>query len=147
MKISSEDLQAVGFWRAGTVYPDPVATVRVEMNRDAHGFVVYIMVVNGEFMKAGKTETRLRTRMVSTFNSLKNKMGSRADHPRYQEKTFKEHAQATIRANQQVELWAKECPSRQEMMSTETKLNNEYQGLWTKEGHRRSGKANRINAG
>jgi hypothetical protein len=42
MKISTEELQT-GFWHAGTVYPDDVATLRVEINRDAHGFVVYIM--------------------------------------------------------------------------------------------------------
>ena len=53
------------------------------MDRDAHGFVVYLMVVNGEVMKAGKTETPLSVRMRSTFNALKNKMGDRADHPRY----------------------------------------------------------------
>jgi hypothetical protein len=140
MKISTEELQTAGFWRAGTVYPDDVATLRVEINRDAHGFVVYIMMVNKEFMKAGKTETPLRTRMLSTFNSLKNKMGDRADHPRYQEKTFKEHARATIRAKQQVELWARECRTHEEMMATEAKLNDHYKGLWTKEGHRRSGK-------
>ena len=134
MKIGTEELHAAGFWRAGTVYPDAVRTLRVQIDRDAHGFVVYIMVVQGELMKAGKTETPLSTRMRSTFNSLKNKMGDRANHPRYQEKTFKEHAQATIRANQQVELWAKECSSRDVMMATEAKLNDDYKGLWTKEG-------------
>ncbi len=134
MKITDEELRARGFWRAGTVSPDPVNTLRVEMSRDAHGFVVYVMVVDQEFMKAGKTETPLSTRMRSTFNSLKNKMGTRADHPRYQEKTFKEHAQATIRANRQVELWATECKSHAEMMALEDALNRQYRGLWTKEG-------------
>src|SRR5262245_37616772 len=113
MNITSEELYADGFWRAGTVYPDAATTLRVEINRDAHGFVVYIMVVKAEFMKAGKTETPLSTRMRGTFNSLKGKMGDRADHPRYQEKTFKRHAQVTVRAGHRVELWAREFPSRE----------------------------------
>jgi hypothetical protein len=64
-------------------------------------------------------------------------MGARANDPRYQEKSFKEHAQATIRANHTVEIWATECPSREAMMTTETLLHNSYKGLWTKESHRR----------
>ena len=108
MDISSEELTAQGFWRAGTVYPDAATTLRVQIDRDARGFVVYAMVVDHEFMKAGKTETPLGTRMRGTFGALRRKMGDRASHPRYQEKTFKEHAQAAIRAGQEVELWAKE---------------------------------------
>ncbi len=50
MNISSEELHADGFWRAGTVYPDAATTLRVQIDRDDHGFVVYIMVVNHEFM-------------------------------------------------------------------------------------------------
>ena len=134
MVISSGELAAQGFWRAGTVYPDPNTTLRVEMTRDAHGFVVYMMVVNGEVMKAGKTETRLKTRMHSTFASLRNKMTTHADHPRFQEQTFKQHAQATILAGHQVELWAREFTSQAEMMAAEDALNGHSRGLWTKEG-------------
>lgn len=134
MNITGEELYTDGFWRGGTVYPDVATTLRVQIDRDVHGFVVYIMVVNHEFMKAGKTETPFSTRMRSTFNSLKNKMGDRAAHPRYQEKTFKEHAQAAIRANQEIELWAQNFPSFELMMAKEKELNDKYQGLWTKEG-------------
>jgi hypothetical protein len=135
MRISSEELLADGFWRGGTVYPDAARTLRVEIDRDVQGFVVYVMVVNGEFMKAGITTTPFSTRMKSTFNSLKNKMGERADHPRYQEKTFKEHAPATIRAGHEIELWAQAFPSFESMMEKENELNRKYQGLWTKEAH------------
>ncbi len=76
--------------------------------------------------------------MRSTFNSLKNKMGDRADHPRYQEKTFKERAQATILAKQEIELWAQKFPSFDLMMAKESELNNKYQGRWTKEGQHRA---------
>jgi hypothetical protein len=134
MNITTDELLAEGFWRAGTVFPDALTTLRVQIDRDAHGFVVYIMVVEQEFMKAGKTETALSTRMHSTFNSLKNKMGLRADHPRYQEKTFKEHAQATIRAGKQIELWAQDMLTFEAMMAREDELNRHYRGLWTKEG-------------
>jgi hypothetical protein len=107
MNISRDELEADGFWRGGAVYPDAAKTLRVQIERDVHGFVVYVMVVNQKFMKASKTETPFSTRMRSTFNALNNKMGDRANHPRYQEKTFKEHAQATIRAKQEIELWAR----------------------------------------
>jgi hypothetical protein len=136
MNISSEDLCADGFWRAGTVVYPPDMVLRVDIDRDVHGFVVYLMVVNHEVMKAGHTTTPLSTRMRSTFNSLKNKMGDRADHPRYQEKTFKTQAQATVLAKREVELWAQEYPSRQAMIDKEEALNGHYQGLWTKEGQR-----------
>jgi hypothetical protein len=133
MKITSDEMHAAGFWPAPCTWMPP----RLCGSRSLeHGFVVYVMVVDEEFMKAGKTETPLSRRMRSTFNSLKNKMGGRANHPRYQEKTFKEHAQATIRANQPVEIWAKECLSHEAMMTTEALLNECYKGLWTKEGHR-----------
>jgi len=138
MNISSEELYADGFWRAGTVYPDPATTLRVQIDRDVHGFVVYIMVADHEYMKGGHTTTPLSTRMRGSFNALKNKMGDRADHPRYQEKTFKEHAQATILAKQEIELWAQQFPSFELMVAKEEELNNKYQGMWTKEGHRRA---------
>jgi hypothetical protein len=138
MNISSEELHADGFWRGGTVYADAATTLRVQIDRDVHGFVVYIMVVNQEFMKAGITETPFSTRMRSTFNSLKNKMGDRAGHPRYQEKTFKEHAQSAIREKQEIELWAQNFPSFELMMAKEKELNEKYQGMWTKEGQRRA---------
>ena len=136
MVITSEELEAAGFRRGGTVFPDAANILRVAIDRDFSGFVVYMMVVNGEVMKAGKTETGFRTRMVSSFNSLKNKMGDKADHPRYQEQTFKENAQATIRAGQQVELWARTFDSRELMLVKEQELNDKYRGLWTKEGKR-----------
>lgn len=63
MNISREELETEGFWRGGTVYPDAATTLRVQIDRDVHGFVVYIMIVNDEFMKAGKTETPFSTRM------------------------------------------------------------------------------------
>lgn len=138
MRITSDELHAMGFWRAGAVYPDPTSTLRVQIDRDVHGFVVYVMVVNQEVVKAGKTETPLSTRMKSTFNSLKNKMGDRADHPRYQEKTFKEHAPATIRAGHEIEIWAQDLGSFSAMRSKEDELNRNYKGIWTKEGNRRS---------
>lgn len=138
MKITRDELAAYGFRRGGTVFPDPATVLRVEIERDFTGFVVYMMVVNDEVMKAGKTEGGFRTRMLSSFNSLKNKMGDKADHPRYQEQTFKEHAQATIRAGHQVELWATSCETGAQMLAMEKELNDKYRGIWTKEGKHRN---------
>jgi hypothetical protein len=135
MNITKAELLADGFRRAGTVYPDAVTTLRlhIDPDEDVHGFAVYIMVVNHEVVKAGKTETPFSTRMKDTFGSLRRKMTDRAEHPRYQEKTFKEHAQATIRANQEIELWVQAFESRGEMMAKEQALNDRYRGVWTKE--------------
>jgi hypothetical protein len=141
MLITVDELQALGFKRVGTVYPDPVSTLRLKIDRDIHGFVVYVMVVNGEVVKAGKTETPLSTRMKGTFNALKNKMGDRADHPRYQEKTFKEHAPATIRAGHEIEIWAQDLGSFGAMRAKEDEMNAKYQGVWTKEGNPRSARS------
>lgn len=134
MKISVDELRSMGFQRAGSVYPDPMTTLRVQIDQNATGFLVYLMIVEGEVKKAGKTGGSLSTRMHSTFNALKKKMTTHADHPRYQEQTFKERAQATIRAGQLVEIWVKVFPTEGEMLAAESALNNNYRGEWTKEG-------------
>jgi hypothetical protein len=134
MNIDIDELHAAGFWHGGTVYPDAATTLRVQIDRDVHGFVVYIMVVNHEVVKVGKTETPFSTRMRGTFGSLRKKMTTHADHPRYQEKTFKHHAQTAIRAGHKVELWAQDFESADAMLAVEHALNRHYRGLWTKEG-------------
>ena len=139
-RITADELRADGYQLAGRVGPDAVETIRVSVVwRDDRGHVVYIMVVNGEFKKAGHTETPLSTRMRGSFNSLKHKMTDRADHPRYQEKTFKEHARATIRAGDEIELWAQSFESSEAMAREEDELNTHYCGEWTKEGWKRDG--------
>jgi hypothetical protein len=58
MNISTEELQAAGFRRAGTVFPDAIKVVRAQIDWPVTGFVIYIMVVNHEFKKAGTTGRR-----------------------------------------------------------------------------------------
>ena len=77
MKISSEELRMGGFRRAGTVCPDAAKKVRVQIDWDVPGFVVYIMVVDHEFKKAGTTgrkNSSFKTRMNSTFSALRQRM-------------------------------------------------------------------------
>jgi hypothetical protein len=134
MNISSEELQAAGFRRAGTVYPDTTKRVRVQIDWDVRGFVVYIMVVNHEFKKAGTTgrgNSTFKGRMHSTFSALRQVI---IGGPPYLGDPFKQRAPAVILANEQVELWAQECGSFESMMAKETELNNKYQPEWTREG-------------
>ena len=43
------------FLACGDCVPRRVKTLRVQMDKDAHGFVLYVMVVDQEVMKAGQT--------------------------------------------------------------------------------------------
>ena len=139
MKITTEELLAAGFRRAGTVYPDVTKKLRVQIDWDVRGFVVYIMVVNQEFEKAGTTGRKNSTfkgRMHSTFSALRRRMitgGSPTDDP------FKTHAPAVIEANQEIELWAQQF-TIDTFEAKETELNNKYQPEWTKEGKHRASK-------
>jgi hypothetical protein len=153
MNISSDELKANGFQRGGTVCPDPTplrclnpgsqrekweGLFRVENMWDVQGYVVYIMVVNHEFKKAGHTGkggARFKTRMEGSFNCLRPVI---AGGPPYLGDPFKQHAPATILAQQDVELWAKPFPSLALMMAKESELNDKYEGELTKEGQRRA---------
>jgi len=133
MNISREELQEAGFRRAGTVYPDATKKVRVKIDWDVRGFVVYIMVVNHEFKKAGTTgrnNSRFKERMHSTFSALRRVI---IGGPPYLGDPFKQHAPAAILANQETELWAQEF-TIDTFEAKETELNNKYQPEWTKEG-------------
>jgi hypothetical protein len=133
MNISKEELEAAGFRRAGTVYPDPAKVVRVQIDWDVQGFVVYIMVVNNEVKKVGSTgrkHSAFKGRMHSTFSALRTVMQA---GPPYLGDPFKQHAPATILSNQEIELWAQEFTA-DTFQAKETELNNKYQPEWTKEG-------------
>jgi hypothetical protein len=151
MNISREDLDAREFRRAGTVYPDASSILRVEMENgwDVPGWVTYIMVVDGEFKKAGKTgdgESTLKGRMSSTFQALRQVIaGPPANRPpaRWRSRPldpFKQNGPAAILAQQQIELWAKRQPTRERTISEETELNEHYRGEWTKEGWTKDGR-------
>ena len=69
--------------------------------------------------------------MHSTFSALRRVI---IGGPPYLGDPFKQRAPATILANHEIELWAKEFPSFEAMTAKETELNNKYQPEWTKEG-------------
>ena len=145
MDITAEELDRAGFRRAGSVWPDPAKAVRVQIDWEVHGFVVYMMVVNGEVKKVGTTGrngSSFKMRMFSTFAALRQVItGPVQGRPpaRWRSRSldpFKTHAPAMFAAGLTVELWVSECPSLDLMMAKETELNNKYAPEWTKEGRR-----------
>ena len=147
VNISIEELQAAGFRRAGTVFPDATKVVRVQVDWPVTGFVVYIMVVNHEFEKAGTTGRKgsvFEGRMHSTFSALRQVIsGARPDRPPALWRSrkldpFKQHAPAAIAAGHEIELWAQEF-TIDTFEAKETELNDRYRGEWTKEGWTRDG--------
>lgn len=139
MNVSSEELRAAGFRRAGTVFPDATRVVRVQVDWAASGFVVYLMVVNHEVKKAGTTGRKNSTfegRMHSTFSALRRVI---IDGPPYLGDPFKQYAPAAILAGQEVELWAQEL-TVDTFEAKETELNSTYRGEWAKEGWTKGGR-------
>lgn len=145
MDITREELLGAGFRRAGSVLPDSSSTVRVLIDRDVHGFVVYMMVVSHEVKKVGTTGrngSSFKKRMFSTFAALRQVItGPVPGRPaaRWRSRPldpFKTHAPAIFAAGLEVELWVSECPSLELMMAKETELNTKYTPEWTKEGRR-----------
>ena len=143
MKITEDELRAAGFSRAGSVMSDPLKTIRVQIDWDAPGFVVYMMIVNDEVKKVGTTgrkDSSFKKRMFSTFYALRQVItGPVAGRPpaRWRSRPldpFKAHAPTVILSGQVVELWASECATFEFMIAKETELNNMYTPEWTKEG-------------
>jgi hypothetical protein len=113
MNISTEELQAERFRHVSVVYADVSARLHVKLAKggsDVRGLVVYILVVDQELEKAGTTGRKNSTfkgRMTSTFNALRQVI---IGGPPYLGDPFKQHAPATILANQEIELWAQGWP-------------------------------------
>ena len=150
MNITRQELEAAGFHLAGRVSPDPAplrclnprdarerweGLFRVEISSNVEGHSVYIMVVNGEFKKAGHTGkggSGFRARMRGSFNCLRPVI---AAGPPYAGDPFKRHASVSMVEGEEVELWVKAQPTLGAMMAEEQELNERYRGQWTKEGH------------
>ena len=139
--ISDETLRMNEFQRRGTV--THISPTNFAQHFDpVLGFVVYIMRVNGEFMKGGKARgtsagSRYKARVTSEFNCLKTPgrcplMGTgtwAGGDPWHRHAVPALRTQGTV-----VELFAKSYATAKEMEEDETELNNFYRGLWTKEG-------------
>ena len=137
MNVSREELRALGFRPAGTVYPDASTVVRVEVSWNHEGCAIYAMRVGDELKKFGTTGRKnscFKARMDSTFSAFRQTIRGGAP---FSGDPFKRFAPATILAKQEVELWLK--PSTPEAFEVEESLlNNRYRPEWTKEGHRPS---------
>jgi hypothetical protein len=145
MNISNQELCADGFQRAGTVFPDPLKILRVQIDSDLRGFVVYLMVVNHDVKKAGiagRGKSTFKARMISEFQTVRQVIAGPSPNrapARWRARPldpFKEHAHRAIRVGCEVELWAREYPSIESMFAKEAELNEKYQPEWTKEGKR-----------
>ena len=132
MNMIKQELEALGFRRAGTVYPD-AGRCRVVVDWQVPGFAVYAMVVGHEVKKFGTTGRKnsdFRSRMISTFSAIRQTIRK---GPPYSGDPGKRYAPATILANNEIDLWAK--PSTEARFETEeSELNNKYRPEWTKEG-------------
>jgi hypothetical protein len=155
MDISNDELRAMGFKRGGTVRPDPAplrcvnpgsrrqlwkGLYRVENTWDVEGYVVFIMVVDQEFKKAGYSGTGasgFKIRMESCFNCLRPVI---AGGPPYRGDPFTQYAPAALLAHREVELWAKPHETEQSMLEEVRQLNRRYRGEWTREGWARDGR-------
>jgi hypothetical protein len=133
MDLSHNNLVALGFQRAGTVYPDSGRTCRVQIDWDIPGYAVYAMRVGNEVKKFGTTGRKnsgFKGRMHSTFSALRQTI---LKGPPYRGDPFKTHAPAAILASQEIELWVR--PSTEATFELEeSELNNRYRPQWTKEG-------------
>lgn len=145
----------MGYQRGGTVRPDPrplrcvnpgaqrekwEGLFWVDIARDIPGFALYVMVVDGQFKKAGHTGkgnagTRFKIRMESSFSCLRPVI---AAGPPYQgDFPWKHRVPLTVLAGKEVELWVKAATAD----ATEaSELNRRYRGEWTREGWTNGGR-------
>lgn len=136
------ELEALGFQRVGAISPtDSGSRCRADLQTDVMGFIVYAHVVGNHITKFGITTPTLRARVgqnVSTINAVLALADGRAVRDaRWHHRpfdAFKRLAPEVIRANQEIELWAIQCDSRESMMAKEAELNTKYRPEWTKEG-------------
>jgi hypothetical protein len=121
------------------------------------GWVTYIHVLDGEFKKAGKTETdeSFEGRMRDSYNCLRrpidmmnrgllvhvnetlhyvDPMTGRPTHPYEHDFPWKHRVPIAMIAARTVVLWARTHQSRQAMLDEEDELNLRYRGEWAKEG-------------
>lgn len=132
--ISDESLQANKFTRSGTVRNiSPTDFVLEHFDYTIQGWIVYIMRVNGEFMKGGIGKGMQRCR--DEFNCLRPWKKCCPAGPPYGGDPWHLHALPAVRTKDVVvELFAKSYATEQEQREDESELNDFYRGLWTKEG-------------
>jgi hypothetical protein len=141
---AQELLEREGFKRAGRIKPlDEGARCQQDIQWNASGFVVYAHVVGDQIKKFGITTPKLSARVgqnVSTLNKVIALLDGRIERTaRWHSRPFdpfKRLAPPVIQSGQEIELWARECVSREEMEDLETRLNYEHRPDWTKEANR-----------
>jgi hypothetical protein len=82
MGFTIEELHELGFRRAGSVVPDPAKKLRVQIDWDVRGFVVYAMVVNGEVKKLGTTGHKETWPRLFSHRSARPPTTALRPHPR-----------------------------------------------------------------
>jgi hypothetical protein len=149
MKITDEDRR--DFTLAGTVRWDPISVTLVWTWQQTvpTGYVVYLMLIDGDVKKDGIAKdtatSTFKKRMRSEFASVRQVIVGPIPGkplPGWRQRPLdpgKTNAPPALLAGHTVELWAKCYPTPQLMDSEETRLNIKYRGEWTKEGWTRDG--------
>lgn len=144
MIISDEEQKS--FQLSGSVSWDSIAEALVWKWEPSvpSGYVVYLMLVDGDVKKGGIAKDTMastfKRRMQSEFAVARQVIVGPVHGkplPRWRAKPldpFKTHAPPALLAGHIIELWAKAYPTQQLMESEEARLNNKYRGEWTKEG-------------
>jgi hypothetical protein len=149
MKITDEERHDFEF--SGTVRWEPASSALVWAWKPTvpTGYVVYLMLIDGDVKKGGIAKdtgkSTFKKRMQSEFATARRVIVGPLPGkplPRWRSRPldpFKKHAPALLLAGHMVELWAKSCLTVDVMKSEETRLNIKFRGEWTKEGWTRDG--------
>jgi len=132
--ISEDTLRVNEFKRRGTVRNiSPTDFVLEDFDYTIQGWIVYVMRVNGEYMKGGIGKGMQRCR--DEFNCLRPWKKCCPAGPPYGGDPWHLHALPAVRTKGVVvELFAKPYKTEPEQTDDERELNDFYRGLWTKEG-------------
>jgi len=135
-RISDETLRVNAFARGGAVRAISPHYFLVEP-QEVPGLAVYIMRVNGEYMKGGHTGKKASSfaaRMKSEFGCLRPVIAAGPPYHGTGDPWQRLVPLMLVVPGAIVELWVKSYTDLQTMRDDEEELNDFYRGLWTREG-------------
>jgi hypothetical protein len=131
-RISDETLHSNGFIRNGTVRVESATHFSVNTT-EVSGLVNYIMRVDAEVMKCGKTDG-FANRMAGAFNCLRPVIAQGEPYVGNSDPWQRNAPHTLVSRGTVVELWTKSYDNAQERHEDEVDLNDFYRGLWTRHG-------------
>jgi len=122
-----KELQALGYVHAGAIRPiDSGNSCKPDFNLEVPGYVVFAFVVADRIRFIGTTGKGLKKRVGAAASALKGIMENPTGHPL---DNFKRFAPAVIKANQEIEVWARES-SASEYQTEKQDLSLKYKPDW-----------------